>query len=120
MSYRLEFEIPGLPKRYNEVSRGWRIRSNESQKWHRLVGLVVSGKRPPLPLVRARLILTRFSSASPDADGLVSTFKFVIDGLVKSGILLDDRWENIQMPHYQWKKVPAKHGKIHVVVEELE
>lgn len=120
--YRLEFELLGLPGMTNVASgksRHWREAHREANKWKAHVALVVRGKRPLKPLKRAKLTLTRCSSVSPDSDGLVSGFKHVIDGLVIAGVLENDRYENIEMPTYLWRKVPAGMGMIRVVVEEV-
>lgn len=122
MSYRLVFEIPGLPRMSNASgrSRSWRATHNAARRWKHEVILVTRSHRPPAPLERARLTLTRFSSVEPDADGLVIGFKPVIDGLVKAGILVNDRMSNIGMPTYRWAKALPGKGKIQVVVEEID
>lgn len=53
-----------------------------------------------------------------DHDNLVSGFKPIIDGLVRCGVLADDKWENIGFPVYHWEKSSPKDGKIIVLVEE--
>lgn len=68
------------------------------------------------PLKKAQLILTRVSAVSPDSDGLVSSFKWVIDGLVRAGVLVNDGYGNIGMPEYRWEKGSRGQGKIRVVV----
>lgn len=78
------------------------------------------GKRPPEPLKYARLTLVRFSSVCPDFDGLVSSWKPVIDGLIHARIIEDDSMKNIGMPKFHWEKAPPKKGWILVRVEELE
>jgi hypothetical protein len=71
---------------------------------------------PQAPLKHARLVLTRYSSVSPDPDGLVSGFKAIVDGLVAAGVLENDRFDNIGMPDYRWEKVPQRAGKVRVEV----
>jgi hypothetical protein len=117
--YKLTFEIPGLPRMTNPSGKSnshW-VRYNEAKKWKAMVGLIVASKRPPTPLEKAKLTLTRFSSVSPDPDGLVSGFKHVIDGLREAGVLANDRYSNIGMPDYRWEKAKQKQGKIKVTVE---
>ena len=121
MKYVLEFEIEDLPRTYNSLGRShWTVKAKEARKWISLVLSQCYQQRPPKPLQKARLILIRASSSSPDADGLVSSFKHVIDGLVKASILVNDKFENIGMPEYKWEKVPKNQGKIKVKVEEIE
>lgn len=120
MRFHLEFLIPMLPKTYNQVERMHLFaRRTYVKEIHEIVWAKVGGKKPPQPLPRARLTLTRFSSVEPDSDGLVSSFKHVIDGLVECGVLVNDRFSNIGMPDYRWSKVKPKQGAIHVVVEEI-
>lgn len=120
--YRLEFELSGLPRMSNASGRKsthWRVLKTESDTWKARVIRLVRPSLPTVPLARAKLTLTRCSSSSPDSDGLVSGFKHVIDGLVIAGVLENDRYENIEMPTYLWRKVPAGKGMIRVVVEEV-
>lgn len=118
----LDIEIPGLPKRTNNSQSSWRARMAESRKWKMLVAdFVILGKRrPPKPLTKAKLTLTRRSSVRPDSDGLVSSFKHVIDGLIAAGVIANDRYENIGMPTYLWEKAPRNKGSIRIVVEEMK
>lgn len=121
--YRLEIEIMGLPKRINQTSGShWSVRHREAQKWHkRLQGkmLLTRQQRPPLPLKKAKLTLIRYSSRAPDADGTVSSFKHIIDALVKEAIIIDDNYTVIGMPTYGWVKISPKQGKIKIIVEEV-
>lgn len=121
MKYTLEFEINGLPKTTNAYKRQhWTHKWEESKKWKALVAFETHGRRPAIPLFRAKLTLTRSSSSSPDSDGLVSSFKHVIDGLVYAKIISNDKYENIGMPEYKWEKSKRGKGKIKVKVEETE
>lgn len=119
--YRLEFEINDLPKTYNALGRAhWTVKAKEARKWLNLVLLGCYSKRPIRPLQLAKLSLVRCSSSRPDPDGLVSSFKHVIDGLRKASIICNDQFENIGMPEYKWEEAPRGKGKIKVKVEEIE
>lgn len=119
--YYLSFEIPGLPNRPNQVNaKGYWSRYKESEAWHELVAMTVGRRKPKAPLKKAKLILTRYSSVCPDPDGLVGSFKYVVDGLVKCGVLTGDKLTQIGMPDYRWEKVKPKQGKISAVIEEIE
>lgn len=122
MPYRLEFEIPMLPRMQNPSGRGthWRILHKEKEEIFDLVAKLTAGRRPSRPLSRARLVLTRHSSVRPDPDGLVSGFKRVVDGMKACGILVDDKNANIDFPMYLWSKAAPGKGKVHVLVEEIE
>lgn len=117
--YRIDFQLPGLPPMTNaKGSRHWRRIYEERKTWKTMVWQVAGPQRPRAPLFKARLTLVRFSSESPDCDGLVSGFKSVIDGLRESGFIVDDKFENIAMPTYHWVEVPRGQGHIRVIVEE--
>jgi Holliday junction resolvase RusA-like endonuclease len=118
--YKLEFEINGLPKRINQsYNKHWYCRKEEADKWLKYVSLIITGKKPPNPLLKARLTLIRHSSVCPDSDGLVSSFKHVIDALRKSGVIVDDKFQNVGMPTYLWELAKRGQGKIVVKVEEV-
>lgn len=70
-------------------------------------------------MATARLQLIRHSQTEPDFDGLVSSFKPIIDGLVISGVLENDRSANIGQPDYHWEYAPPKAGKITVRIFEV-
>ncbi len=120
MSYRLEFKLMGLPKTTNANIGSWRARHGRAKKWKDAVVLATKGKAPANPLSRARLTLTRHSSVEPDFDGLVSSFKHVIDGLTEAGIIRDDKMSVIGQPTYFWQVTGRGSGFITVVVESAE
>jgi len=118
--YRLEVEIPGLPKTTNAGGRAhWSAKVKEARHWIEMVALVTAGKRPRSPLPKVKLTLTRYSSREPDYDGCVSTFKHVIDGLVHARIITDDKISNIGSPTYCWVEAKPNQGKVRVIVEEV-
>lgn len=121
MSYTLSFELPGLPNRPNQTNaKGHWARYKESKEWHEAVALVVGSRRPPAPLECAKLTLVRHSSVCPDPDGLVGSFKYVVDALVKHGVIINDKISTIGMPDYYWMKCKPKAGKIQVTVQSVE
>lgn len=120
MTYTLSFFIKGLPPTTNKVlAMGLRERLRSKKRWKDAVIYSTVGKRPPTPLVKASLTLTRHSSIRPDPDGLTSTFKHIIDGLVIAKVLQNDKFENIGFPKYEWEKTAKNEGKISVLVEEV-
>lgn len=118
---KLEFEIMGLPKTTNSGGRDhWAKKVKEAKKWKEFVFLCVRGagfNETPFP--KAKLTLTRFSSVEPDFDGLVSSFKHIIDGLVMAGVIPNDKPSFIGQPTYLWEKCSPGGGKVRVVVEKL-
>lgn len=114
------FSIQGLPKTTNSMSRQhWRTKAKEAKHWKWLVWGAVCTQKPEKPFKHAMLTLTRHSSSEPDYDGLVSSFKHIIDGLVESHVLIDDRMSNITST-YLWEKIGPKKGHITVKVEGIE
>lgn len=119
--YYLEFRIDGLPKTTNSMaSATWQTRHGHAKKWKRAVWRNVWHLKPEHALFKAKLTLTRYSSKEIDYDGLVSSFKHVIDGLVEAGVLVNDKLENIGVPVYKWEKCSPKAGHITVRVEEIQ
>lgn len=118
--YRLTVEIKGLPKMPNAFLRGhWRNAHSNKQRWQGLLIRKVGAHIPPEPLKRAKLTLTRHSSVEPDFDGLVGSFKFASDALVRIGVLENDTMAVIGQPEYRHEKVKQNAGKITVTVEEI-
>ena len=121
MSYSLHLIIPGLPKPVNQTTgKHWRHRYKNSKAWKETVGYHCLGLEPEMPLLRAKLTLIRRSSRCPDSDGLVSSFKPVIDGLVDAEIIADDTYKIIGMPEYKWEQVKPNDGHIEIIVEEMD
>lgn len=125
--FRLEFTIEGLPKTTNgNARRHWRALHAEATLWKSRVGAAIESRFEVSPgvcyppgLKKAKLTLTRYSSSEPDWDGLVSSFKHVIDGLVLMNVIIDDRMSVIGQPQYFWVKCPPKKGRIKVEVESI-
>ena len=125
---KVTFTFNRLPKTTNAKgkSQHWAARKREADYWKKLVWydsrFLFTGSKtglPAFPMSRAKLTLIRYSSVSPDFDGLVSSFKHVIDALIAAGILENDKFENIGAPTYEWRKAPPKKGHITVTVETL-
>ena len=121
MTYTLDITINGLPKLITNGQKGsWRSAWAESRKWHRIVEeqIVLQRLRPDAPLKTARLVLTRYSSSEPDTDNLIAGFKGVIDALVRSKVIENDRRENIGRPGVFWEYAPRNKGKIRIQLWE--
>jgi Holliday junction resolvase RusA-like endonuclease len=121
MAYQLEFTIPGLPKTTNSKRKfgHWAQAHAEASKWKRSVIPFLTNRKPPTALQKAKVVLVRGSSTCPDYDGLVSSFKHVLDALVEAEVLENDRMDNIGVPEYKWEKAPRELGYIRVRVEEV-
>lgn len=120
MTYSLTFELDGLPKsQINNYASKW-ARAKSKKEWEMRVHVATLGKRPPKPLMKARLRFVRCSASPPDYTNLVASFKDIEDGLVKCGIIFDDAMEYVGKPDYDWEKAKPKAGKVRVRVEEGE
>lgn len=119
--YQLAFTIAGLPKMSNQLLRGhWRVKHAHALKWKGAVARALQIlNKPPQPLDRAILTLTRHSSVRPDHDGLVSSWKHLIDSLVEQGVLANDKHENIGVPNYLWEPAAPRQGKVTIEVREI-
>ena len=119
-SYTLEFTLAGLPKMSNQLLRGhWRAKHGHAKTWKRKVWAECWHRRPSEPLEKAKLTLVRVSSAEPDTDGLISSFKHIVDGLVECGVLANDKPSNIGIPDYRWERGPRGAGCVRVKVEQV-
>jgi len=118
--YRLFFVIHSLPKTPNSLlQKHWRANNAEAKKWKRLVWSECLGQMPEKTLEKAKITLKRYSSSEPDFDGLVGSFKHVLDGLVESRVILNDKMSCIGAPIYSWEKVAPKNGRIEITVESI-
>ena len=115
----IRFKINSLPQTRNSIgAKHWRYRHKESKLWHDLVYLEICGQIPPKPFTKVELSFIRASSSMPDYDGLVSSFKYVLDALVKHGVLIDDNLNVCSNPNYSWLKTKRGQGYIQVEVKQ--
>ncbi len=119
--YTLEFKLEGLPKTTNALAGAkWQVRAQHAKRWKRAVWAKVWALRPEAPLIKAKITLTRCSSKEGDFDGIVSSFKHILDGLTEAGIIIDDKSSVIGRPEYIWQACKKGEGHIIVRVEELQ
>ena len=119
--YTLEFSSKGLPKTTNSKRRfgHWSQYHRETQKWKQTLVPYLLSKRPmDGPLQKSKIILIRRSSVEPDFDGLVSSFKHILDSMVDAKIIANDKPRTI-FPEYKWEKTLQKKGNIVVYVQEI-
>lgn len=121
MEYKLSVEIPGLPQTVNQLGRKhWALKVKHNRIWEILVRAHAIGNLPDKPLTKAMVTLTRYSSREPDFDGLTSSFKCILDSLVKCGVLKDDNSKAIGQPAYVWERCGPKDGSIRIEVTSVE
>ncbi len=117
--YHLLLEIPGLPLLPNRLQKShWRAIQRHTKEWHALVYHHASRHVPPEPLQRAELILARYSTNEPDPDNLMASWKPLIDGLQRVGILVNDKRENVELKA-EWYRAKANQGKVTIEITEL-
>lgn len=118
--YTLEFQINALTASPNTyLGSHWRVRSRHADKWKRLVWQKVWHLKPAEPLKKAAIELERWSPRKMDADNARSSFKPVVDALVKWGVLADDSVAVIGEPKVTQMKSSMKDKKIVVRVREV-
>lgn len=78
----------------------------------------LGNQKPVEPFKKAKIHYYRYSSACPDFDGMVDSFKHVQDALIELGIIEDDSMNHIGKPEYDWVKCKPKTGK--AVIEIIE
>lgn len=113
------FQLHGLPAMGNTYLKGrthFAKQSAEINAWKRQVWAAVQSQKPKTPLPRCDLYLTRFSANEPDYDGLVISFKPIVDGLVDAGVLADDRLSTTGEWHVRWQRASRGQGYILVRV----
>ncbi len=123
MAYSLAIELPGLPRMVNDLGRcHWGVKTKHNRYWDIVIRaqILKDHKFPDLPLPKAQVTLTRFSSAEPDFDNLANSFKCCMDSLVKCGVLSDDNPKVIGQPTYVWEKCSPGGGKIKIEVKSVE
>lgn len=121
--YSFKLRIDKLPERFNQrQGASWKSRHMNSKMWFHLVGMAMKTNNiycPDSPLTKAKLKFIRHSSVEPDFDGLVQSFKPVVDALKKCGVIEDDRMSVIGQPSYEWFVTSPKKGFIEIQVEEI-
>lgn len=125
MTPLLTIELPGLPPLLLNSRMHWRKLHQQRSEWKFWVRIAVKGHdrragKITAPLDRARLVCTRYSATECDYDNLASSFKWILDGLKESGVIVDDKRSVIGVPDYRWEKARPKQGKIRVEIYATE
>lgn len=118
--YSLRLEIPEAPPSLNKSLRTYRHQRDKINKhWYNLLWYLTSGKRPPRPLRKAKIKITRHFYRTLDYDGLVGSLKPVVDGLTHAGIIIDDKWSVVGAWEVDQVFRP-KSGGVRLVIEVTE
>ena len=119
--YQLDLRIEKLPKTLNVSLRThYMQRAKDQREWTMLIGVKCIGKKPPTPLTKASIKVTRHCKRYMDFDGFVGSLKPVIDALVRNQVITDDNWNVVS--DWSFNQVLAKKGEfmgIELVVTEL-
>lgn len=120
MGQSITLTLDGAPSMNSADNRHWRTRNKEKKLWYARVESELMMLRPQIsgtPWGKASITITRCTAASraPDFENLAQGGKFILDGLVRSKVILDDNPDVIRQPVYKWER--AKRGDAHVIVE---
>lgn len=86
----------------------------QNKQWDFLILTLLREKKamPLSPLKKAHIRLIRHSHRTLDFDGLVGSFKPVVDSLVSAGVILDDRWSVLGKWEVDQVFRPKKEGNL--------
>lgn len=120
-SYSLYFELKELPPSLNKTyAMTWKERKRIFDRIKLLAHYNILGKKPSKPLAQYKVVFTRHTIRPLDVDNLVASFKPVLDSLVLSGVLLDDKWDMTEKVKWIQVKVSKKiDQKISILVESI-
>lgn len=108
--------IPPLPNRMAALPL--RARMIARARWRDDTAAVARSLQ--IPRLAAPIVTyTRYSTAEPDFDGLVASFKHVQDGLVVAGVLPDDAPKHLR-PAYGWHACRRGEEHIEIAIEGVE
>ena len=117
---KIKIELPGLtPINTADGFDRW-VRKKSKDRWMKEVAAMVHGHKPKEPFQYAQIIICRYSKTRPDYDNLVQGGKFLLDGLVSSKIILDDDWECVGRPLYDWIFADEGEQRMLINIERVE
>lgn len=95
MTQLLRFEIPAVPPTLNHaLRRHWTYRAELVVAWTKWVVCMCS-PRPTTPFVGPLVVELTFHRPGQICDPDNAGAKYVMDGLVKAGVIADDSWPTI-------------------------
>lgn len=111
-------EIPPSNNKYMGNSHSFQSYRREKEKWHWLIKAAIKDK-PEKPLKKAKVAITYFFPDKRRRDPDNYSGKFILDPLVREGILKDDSFEVITL---QMKKggVDKENPRTEIEVREIE
>ena len=109
-------DIPPSNNKYMGNSNSYHAYSDEKKRWEWLVRGSI--KRPKKPLQIALVRITYFFKDRRRRDPDNYSGKFLLDGLVKAGVIEDDSFNNIELRLQG--KVDKKNPRTEIEVMEIE
>jgi Holliday junction resolvase RusA-like endonuclease len=102
--YQSRIIIPDLPPSLNEVidktKTHWSGYSNLKKRWTATVCDIVGEPKRQHNMYSVKCWWYR-TNRRADPDNIAHGIKYILDGLVKAGLLADDRWKNVKsIEHY--------------------
>lgn len=119
MIFILEIDVPGLPPTTNGSHGHFRAAAATRKKWREAVRMIAYMRRPPAPLTKAKLTVTRFSSVQTDYGNRVSAAKPLIDGLIDAKVIVNDTDAVLPIQEFPYEKAPKGKGFTRLRIEEL-
>ncbi len=117
----MKIELDGLPEINSAKHMHWRTKQKIDTGWKLRVRSAVHAyarNRPQTkPFTFAKIVYTRKSSAQPDHDNLVHSFKALQDALIGL-VIIDDGPDYITTDH-KWEQAPPNNGSVTIEVEEV-
>lgn len=117
----IDIEIPGNPPILSNARMNWKKKMRLANEWYAQVHWTLKEHKaiPPEPFTHAVVHYTRYAPGrAPDQTNLPGSFKWVEDGLVKSGVLLDDSPDHVQN-FYHWERSKQKDKRIRIQVTPI-
>lgn len=87
-------DIPPTNNKYMGNSSNFNIYRKEKEKWHWLIKAAIK-KRPAKPYKKAEVTITYYFKQERRRDPDNYSGKFLLDPLVREGILIDDTFDNV-------------------------
>jgi crossover junction endodeoxyribonuclease RusA len=114
--------IPGIPPTLNELKRlHHQVWAREKKRWGEIVYWEVMKQRirPSQPFSKAVVTLNYYFKSKRRTDPDNNTGKFLLDGLVESGILVDDSFDHIEL-NIRKGGVDKHNPRVEIMIERLE
>lgn len=121
MRDKITITIPDIPPSLNKWSRmHWAKAAEIKRQWEADVYYTAYSQRPKTPFKYAKITITYFFKTKQRHDLDNYTPKFILDGLVKAKILLDDRAEYIGMTELIQEYDKERPRTVIIIEQEVE